>query len=120
MFILSSKTRSNPQILNYQSLCSVLSRTTNIPSIRREWSTATNISIKILSIIITFEELNDEGSDTVFHAQNAVSKSLHDHYTHRDAAGLRASDLDIKNVKIHCSCCGIENFVETPLCKMCL
>ena len=53
-----------PEILNYQILSSVLSRTTNIPSTRREWSTATSSS----NIIIAFEELNDEGSDTVFHA----------------------------------------------------
>ena len=48
-----------------------------------------------------FEELNDEGSDTVFHAYNTVSKSLHYHVTHRDTAGLRASDLDNVKVNIH-------------------
>ena len=52
-------------MLNYQILRSVLSRTTkNIPSTRREWFTATSSS----TIIIAFEELNDEGCDTVFHA----------------------------------------------------
>ena len=66
MFIVSSKTRSSLKFLtNYQTLCSVLSRTTNIPSTRRAWSTATSSSI---IIIIAFEELNDEVSDTVFHA----------------------------------------------------
>ena len=53
-----------PEILTYQILCSVLSHTTNIPSTRREWSTATSSSITI----IAFDELNDEGSDTGFHA----------------------------------------------------
>ena len=67
-------------MFNYKILSSVLSRTTNIPSTRREWSTATSSSI----IIIAFEELNDEGSDTVFHAENTVSKSLHDHFTHTE------------------------------------
>ena len=53
-----------PEILNYQILSSMLSRTTNILSTKREWSTATSSSM----IIIAFEELKDEGSDTVFHA----------------------------------------------------
>ena len=44
---------------------------------------------------MAFEELNDEGSDTVFHVKNTVSKSLHDHYTHRDTVGLRVSHLDM-------------------------
>ena len=61
MFVKNS---IEPEILNYQILRSVLSRTTHIPSTRREWSTATSSSI----IITAFEELNDEGSDTVFHA----------------------------------------------------
>ena len=46
------------------------------------------------------------------------SKSLHDHYTHRDAVGLRASAPDIIKMKIHSSC-EIEYFVESLLCKLC-
>ena len=63
-FMSTFSSKTEPEILECQILCSVLSRTTNIPSTRREWSTATNSS----TIIIAFEELNDEGSDTVFHA----------------------------------------------------
>ena len=47
-----------PEILNCQILSSVLSRTTN-----NFCQIATSSSI-----IITFEELNDEGSETVNHA----------------------------------------------------
>ena len=47
------------------------------------------------SIAITFEELNDEGSDTtVFRAWNTVSTSLHDQTTHRQTVDLGGSDLD--------------------------
>ena len=35
--------------------------------------------------------MNDEGSDTVFHAQNTVSKSLHDHYIYTQRHSRSAS-----------------------------
>ena len=105
-----------PEILNYQIICSVLSRTTHIPSTRREWSTATSSN----NTIIAFEELNDEGSDTVFHAENTVSKSLHDHYTHRDTIDLRASDLDITKLKKHSSCCEIKLCRNSSLRAVCV
>ena len=43
--------------------------------------------------MIAFEELNGEGSDTVFHAYNTVSKALHDQINRTQTVGLRASDL---------------------------
>ena len=48
-----------PEIINCQILSSVLSRTTNTLTYQIATSS---------SVIIAFEELNDEGSDTVFHA----------------------------------------------------
>ena len=44
--------------------------------------------------MIAFEELNDDGSNTVFHASNTVGKSLHDQNIHTQTVGLRAPDLD--------------------------
>ena len=92
MFICSFKTRSSLKFLTTK----LFSRTTNIPFTRRAWSTATSSSI----IMIAFEELNDEGSDTVFHAKNTVSKSHHDHYTHRDSRSARLGSRYYKK-KIH-------------------
>ena len=39
---------------------------------------------------------------------------------HTDTVGQRASDLDIIKIKVHSSCCEIEDFVETHLCKPCV
>ena len=115
MFLFSSKIRSSLKFLTSIFFVSVLSRTTNIPSTRREWSTATSSSIR---------GLNDEDNDTtVFHAYNTASKSLHDHhYTHRGTVGLRASDLNTITIRIHSmtSCCEIEDSVEIHLCKLCV
>ena len=55
-----------------------------------------------------------------FTPRNTIRNSLHEHYTHRDTVGLRASDLNIIKIKIHASCCEIEHFVETHLCKLCV
>ena len=48
------------------------------------------------------------------------SASLSTITIHTDTVGLRASDLDIIKIKIHSSCCEIEDFVETHLCKLCV
>ena len=58
MFFFSLKLEL--EILDCQILSSVLSRSTNT---LYQIATGNNIIIKI-----AFEELNDEGSDTVFHA----------------------------------------------------
>ena len=60
MFLFFFRLKLEPEILNCQIISSVLSRTTNtlLPV-----ATSSSIIIKI-----AFEELNDEGRDTVFHA----------------------------------------------------
>ena len=109
-----------PEILKYQILCSVRSRTTNIPSTRREWSTATSGSI----IIIAFEELNDETAATPCFTPRIPPASLSTItiYTHEDRSVCepRIYQVDITKIKIHSSRCGIEDFVETHLCKLCV
>ena len=50
-----------PEILGYQIISAVLSRTTNTHIYVPERATSS-------SIIMAFEDLNDESSDTVFHA----------------------------------------------------
>ena len=83
----------DPETFNYQILIAYH----QYQSTRREWSAAASSSSIFL---IAFEEMNEDGSDIVFHAENTVSKSLHDDYTipgthTRDTVGRRASDLDI-------------------------
>ena len=60
MFFFFFRLKFEPEILNCQILSSVLSRTTNT---LYQIATGSNVIIEI-----AFEELNDEGSDTVFHA----------------------------------------------------
>ena len=40
--------------------------------------------------------------------------------THSDSGGLRALGLNIIKIKIHASCCEIEDFVETHGCNLCV
>ena len=42
---------------------------------------------------VGFEELNNEGSNTGFHAKNTVSTSFHDQTIHAQIVGLRAPDI---------------------------
>ena len=77
MLIFSSKTRSSLKFFTTtNSLVSSIAYSTR-QVFRRpdEWFTATSSSI----ILVAVEDLNDEGSETVFDAYYTVSKSLHDH-----------------------------------------
>ena len=70
--------RLAPETLNCQILSAALSRTTtNTPSI---YQIATSSSI-----IIAFEELNDEGSDTVFLLEYRQQASPRSDYTQRQS-----------------------------------
>ena len=48
------------------------------------------------------------------------SASLSTITIHTDTVGLRAWDLDTIKIEMHSSCCEIEDFVKTQLCKLCV
>ena len=93
-----------PEII-CQILSAVLSRTTNTLTCQTTTSS---------SLTIAFDQLNDAGSDTVFHALNTVSKSLHDETIHTKTVGPRSSDLDpiMHGVSELAQCAPLSGYVE--------